>query len=84
MDWTARVRELLPKVTGDFRRDAGIQDELADHCVAREEELRQKGIPTADAVRQVQTELDATVRRRNALGAAADRQLWAARSSALG
>ncbi|NQW02556.1 MAG: ABC transporter permease [Acidobacteria bacterium] len=74
----------MPKVTGDFRRDAGIQDELADHCVAREEELRQKGIPTADAVRQVQTELDATVRRRNALGAAADRQLWAARSSALG
>ena len=83
MNWRDRVRDALPVVTGDFRRDADIQDELADHCAAREAELRQQGVDGETAEARVLAELAETARRRPALDrgsrAPAGRRIVAAR-----
>ncbi|HET7619250.1 MAG TPA: ABC transporter permease [Vicinamibacterales bacterium] len=67
MDWRARVSEALPAITGEFRRDADIQAELADHCAAREADLREQGVDPREAERLVLRELHETARRRAAL-----------------
>jgi putative ABC transport system permease protein len=72
MDWHVRVRNELPEITGDFRRDAEIQDELADHCVARHAELIATGVFEAEADTRVLDELRATARQRRALGRRGD------------
>jgi putative ABC transport system permease protein len=71
MDWRARVREALPVVTGDPRRDAEIVEELAGHCADRYGQLRAAGRTEDEAVRQVASELRETARRAGHLGRAA-------------
>jgi predicted permease len=63
MDWHRRVRELLPRITGELDRDAEIRDELAQHCAEREAELLRQRVPPDRAVRTVLGELsDAAAR----------------------
>ena len=64
MDWHARVREVLPVITGDLRRDREIQDELAAHLAERHQELRATGVPPADAALAVTRELMMVAHRR--------------------
>lgn len=68
MDWHARVREVLPVITGDLRRDVDIQDELAEHLAEREHELLEAGVTAAEAELNVSRELMLTARRRHKLG----------------
>ena len=68
MDWDARVRELLPVITGDRSRDRDIQDELTGHLAQRERELLAFGMAPADAEARVLRELEMTARRRRRLG----------------
>ena len=63
MDWHARVRELLPLITGDRRRDRDVQDELAEHLLQRDQDLREAGLSPAEAERAVSRELMLAVRR---------------------
>ena len=64
MDWHARVRDVLPVITGDLRRDQEIQDELAGHLAQRYQELTATGVPPADAALAVSRELMMVLRRR--------------------
>ena len=68
MDWYARVREVLPVITGDLSRDRDIQDELTGHLAQREQELLAAGLAPVDAEARVLGELEMTARRRRRLG----------------
>ncbi len=68
MDWRPEVRSALPVVTGDFRQDADIREELAQHCADRYAELVAGGVDSADALTRTRRELVETARRRAALG----------------
>lgn len=70
MDWRAYVREALPAITGDERRDAEIREELAQHCADRYADLCRAGRSDAEAVRRVTAELGETARRAGRLGRA--------------
>jgi hypothetical protein len=67
MDWHARVRDVLPAITGDMRRDQEIQDELAEHLAERERELTASGMSRADAQLAVTRELMMVAHRRRRL-----------------
>lgn len=64
MDWQARVREVLPVITGDLRRDREIQDEIAEHLSQRHQELRASGASNEDATLAVSRELMLVAQRR--------------------
>jgi putative ABC transport system permease protein len=64
MDWQARVREVLPVITGDLRRDREIQDEIAEHLADREQELLASGTSEEDTALAVGRELMLVARRR--------------------
>lgn len=64
MDWHARVRDVLPVITGDLRRDREIQDEIAEHLVQRQQELCAAGMSSEDTQLAVTRELMLVAHRR--------------------
>ena len=64
MHWHTRVREALPVITGDMRRDQEIQDEIAEHLTQRQDELLASGASPEDATLAVTRELMLVAERR--------------------
>lgn len=67
MDWHARVRDVLPAITGDMRRDQEIQDEIAEHLAQRYQELLASGASDENARLVVTRELMLVAERRRRL-----------------
>jgi predicted permease len=70
VDWTTRVREALPSVSGDPDRDRVIHAELAAHLAERFDDLRAAGLTESDAERHTLAELATAVASRRHLVAA--------------
>ena len=72
MDWHRWVREALPAVTGDDRRDHEIRDELAQHCADRYADLLASGASHEVALARVRDEIRAAAGRAASIRAAVD------------
>ena len=73
MDWTTRVREALPSITGDPERDRTIHAELATHLAERYDDLRAAGRTHTDAERLTVAELAGAAAARRRLVSATGR-----------